>query len=370
MNMNVINIAISIAFLGIVVCCGNKEGNDCFNGEIRYFDNSNTTTKNIKSKSVLLQGNNTGIIAAYDSLLICWSPSFPTHFFTIFNVDTGEEIGTFCRKGQGNEEAVSLNCIFQFFKKGDDLMTLLYASNEGKMFFWNISQSSEKGITVYDTIVPYKNNRIFFQFYQSENILFAYKPSEESLSNDKTNTPFYEKRTIDTDELIREYPIYKTRSVQNSNAVGSIDFFFYTWDTMKPDGSKIAQVMRHLPQINILDTHTGDVVGYRMKNGPDFSLVNTSMEKMHVYYNNVHADDNYIYATYWGKEPWVDRPGAPLPFFNTIHIFDWNGKLLHELITDKSFYRVWSDPVRKRLYTINMNTDEVYYLDLSELNSN
>ncbi len=32
------------------------------------------------------------------------------------------------------------------------------------------------------------------------------------------------------------------------------------------------------------------------------------------------------------------------------------------------FFRVWSDPVRKRLYTINMNIDEVYYLDLDELN--
>lgn len=367
--MKVINITIFIVFLGILVCCKNKDNNDYFNGEIQYFDNSSTTAKNIESKSVSLNGNNTGIIAVYDSLLFCWSPNYSDHFFNIFNIDSGEEIGSFCKKGQGSEEAISLNCIYQFFKKGDDLMTMLYASNEGKMFFWNISQSVEKGTTIYDTIIPYDNNRIFFQFYQSEDILFAYKPSDV-LYADEVTTPFYEKRTIYTDKLIREYPIYKTTSVQNSNAVGSIDFFFYTWDTMKPDGSKIVQVMRHLPQINILDTHTGDVVGYRAENGPDFSLLNSDMEIKNVYYNNVHADDDYIYATYWGKEPWVDRLGVALPFFNTIHVFDWYGKLLYELTTDKSFYRVWSDPVRKRLYTINMNTDEVYYLDLNELNLN
>jgi hypothetical protein len=365
--MKVIHIVISIAFLDILVCCSNKDNNHCFNGKIRYFDNSSMITKSIESKSVPLNGDNTGIIAVNDSLLICWSPGYPGHFFKIFNVDTGEEIGSFCRKGQGREEAISVNCVFQFFKKNDDIMTLLYASNEGKLFFWNISQSIKKGTTVYDTIVPYDNNRIFFQFYQSEDILFAYKPSEE-LNGYEATTPFYEKRTIDTNELIQDYPIYKTKSVENNNSVGPIGFFFYTWDAMKPDGSKIVQVMRHLPQINIIDTHTGDIVGYRMKNGPDFSLLKTDMESMNIYYNSVHADNNYIYATYWGKEPWVDRLGVELPVFNTIHVFDWNGQLLYELITDRSFFRVWSDPIRKRLYTIDMNTDEILYLDLENLN--
>ncbi len=197
--------------------------------------------------------------------------------------------------------------------------------------------------------------------------MFAYKPSED-LNRDEATTPFYEKRTIYTNKLIQDYPIYKIKSVQNSNATSPIDFFFYTWDAMKPDGSRIVQVMRHLPQINILDTHTGNVVGYRIKNGPDFSLLKTNMESMNVYYNCVHADDNYIYATYWGKEPWVDRLGVELPEFNIIHVFDWNGKLLYKLVTDQSFFRVWADPIRKRLYTININTDEVYYLDLDELN--
>lgn len=31
-----------------------------------------------------------------------------------------------------------------------------------------------------------------------------------------------------------------------------------------------------------------------------------------------------------------------------------------------TFFRVWSDPIRNRLYTINMNNDEVYYINLNE----
>lgn len=361
--MKIINIAFFIIILGMFVHCKEGESKDSyyFNGDIQYFDDSSMTVKNVKSKLVSPNGAFSGIVATYDSLLICWNYLLPNHFFTVFNVDTGEERGSFCEKGQGSNEAISVNAIFQLFKKGNDIMTLLYASNEGKLFFWNISQSVMKGETVYDTIVSYNNDRIFFPFYQSEDILFAYKPSDK-LNKEEATTPWYEKRTIYSNELLQNYTFYKKKSVKNSNA-GSLDFFFYTWDAIKPDGSKIVQAMRHLPQINILDTNTGDVVGYRVKKGPNFSLLETDMQLLNVYYNCVHADDDFIYASYWGKEPWIDRLGVELPFFNTIHVFDWNGKPLYKLITDRSFFRIWSDPVRKRLYTIDMNTDEVYYLE-------
>ena len=134
----------------------------------------------------------------------------------------------------------------------------------------------QKGTTTYDTIIPYDNNHILFSFYQIENVLFAYKPAEEINSQEAT-TPHYEKRTIYTNQLIQDFPIYKTKSIQNPNAKSPLDFFFYTWDAIKPDGSKIVQVMRHLPQINIIDTQTGKITSYRIKNNPNFS----SMEHMH-----------------------------------------------------------------------------------------
>ena len=364
MNKKLINITLFTIIIGVFNCCNNDKDGYYFNGNIRYFDNNRKNVKNVTSKSVQLDGVYSGSIAAYDSLLIFWYPVSQGNFFTVFNVDTGKEIGSFCEKGQGPKEAISVNCIFQIFKQENDIMTLLYAPNEGKLFFWNISQSVEKGRTVYDTIVSYKNDRIFSQFYQSEDILFANKPSD--YLKGEVSTPFYEKRTIYTNELIRNYPIYKKSSLRNRNTAEQLKFFFYSWDVIKPDGSKIAQAMWHLPQINILDTHTGDIVGYRMKNSPNFSLLETDLKSMVVYYNTLHADNNYIYATYWGKDMWNDRM---LPFINTIHVFDWNGKLLYELVTDRPFFRsIWLDQVRNRLYTIDVKTDEVYYLDLDELN--
>lgn len=41
--------------------------------------------------------------------------------------------------------------------------------------------------------------------------------------------------------------------------------------------------------------------------------------------------------------------------------------MLYELKTDRVFFRIALEPVRNRLYTTNLDTDEVYYIDLNEL---
>jgi len=367
--MNKLYLATTIfVIISLLVCCNRNIDSDYFNGDIQYFDDSHKIIKNVTSKSVSLDdGIQTGMIAVYDSLLICWSPKYQDHFFSIINLDTGKEIGLFCEKGQGPREASSVNCIFQLFKKENDLCTFLWGYNQSRLFLWNISQSIEKGMTVYDTIVTYEKNRYFFLFYQPDDILYVNRPSD-ILNREEATTPFYEKRTISTQEVIRKYLIYKEPLLRNKDAT-KLEYSFYTWDVIKPDGSKIAQAMRYLPQINILDTHTGHVVGYRMKNSPDFSFFqnDTEINSMNIYYFNIHADNNYIYATYWGKEMWNDRIGDEVPFFNRIHVFDWSGKQIYELVTDRSFLRIWFDPVRNRLYTIDTNTDDIYYIDLFEL---
>ena len=56
-----------------------------------------------------------------------------------------------------------------------------------------------------------------------------------------------------------------------------------------------------------------------------------------------------------------------MPFINTIHVFDWNGCLLYELISDHPIHEIWLDYVRNRLYTTNMDTDEVFYINLEKV---
>ena len=113
----------------------------------------------------------------------------------------------------------------------------------------------------------------------------------------ESSTPYCEKRHIHAEEAVK-FPIYKLESVRNDGAKEPVGDFFYTWSTMKPDGTHIVQAMRKLPQLNMIDTRTGQVIGYRIKGGPDYSLVQTTMSNLTEYYYNVQANDKYIYAVY------------------------------------------------------------------------
>ena len=351
--------------------CGENKNKDkdYFNGEIRHVDGSHRIIKNVSSKLVPLNGGNYGLIAVHDSLLICWNPKLHNYYFNLFNLNTGEEIASFCPKGQGPEDLVDANPIFQILKNKENELSAFLFERE-RLLKWNISQSIQKNTTVWDTIVPFTNkagiHRTYnFIFSPSEDTLLAYvRP--DYINEYRVFTPYYEKRIISADVRVQDFHIYKKETILNKEI--SPDMFFYTWDAIKPDGSKIVQVMRTLPQINIIDTHTGEIIGCRLEGGPDFSLVESKKEYTTVYYNWVHTDDRFIYAVYWGKEQWAVGYEDKIPDFHTIHVFDWEGQLRYELQTDRVFFRIWADPVKNRLYTQNHDTDEVYFIDLNELN--
>ncbi len=364
MNCKSVLMIISSSLL-LFSCSGPRTDRELFNGEIHYVNDESAVSRNVVSQQVLLDGIYTGMIAVHDSLLVCWEPSYQSHFVNLFNIDTGKEIGLFCPQGQGPNEFSNTNPVYQFFKKGDDLMSL-FDGNLRSLFFWNITKSIQTKTTVYDTIMYDKGGLGLFFYYLPDGALLNVISSKFTDDRNAT-TPYCERRSLYTEEGTQLFPIYKSESVSNKSASNPVGRFFNTWDALKPDGTKLVQAMSYLPQLNIIDTNTGQVVGYRLEDGTDYSLVQTDMKNLKRYYLSVQADDKYIYAAYWGKESWGSNPGNSIPKFDQIYVFDWSGNLLYKLKTDRSYYIIWLDTVRNRLYTRDWNTDEIYYLDLNEL---
>jgi hypothetical protein len=348
--------------------CHMTDDSDYFNGEIRSIEDSVKSVKRVTLEAVSLNGAYYGYIAVYDSLIIFMNPKLPDYHFHIFNVDTGEELGSFCNKGEGPEEMIAVDPIFRFFKQGGDLKTLLYASNEKKLFVWNISRSVGKRITVIDTVISYnpsdKNGTTLHSiFYQGEDTLLI-KRASSPVNEREATTPFYEQRTMYSDKLLRNYTLYKKNTIiASEDAVIMPEVLLSSNDALRTDGTKAVQAMVRIPQLNILDLYTGEVVGYRMKGGPGFPFFETKMTVRKSYYIRTQADDNFIYASWWGKEPWGRNE---FPSVNTIHMLDWHGNLIHEFTTDHPIHELWLDHVRNRLYATNMATDEVFYLVLNE----
>ena len=212
--------------------CGENKNKDkdYFNGEIRHVDGSHRIIKNVSSKLVPLNGGNYGLIAVHDSLLICWNPKLHNYYFNLFNLNTGEEIASFCPKGQGPEDLVDANPIFQILKNKENELSAFLFERE-RLLKWNISQSIQKNTTVWDTIVPFTNkagiHRTYnFIFSPSEDTLLAYvRP--DYINEYRVFTPYYEKRIISADVRVQDFHIYKKETILNKEI--SPDMFFYTF---------------------------------------------------------------------------------------------------------------------------------------------
>lgn len=286
----------------LIVCisCSEKyDDNKYFNGDIRKIEDNSGVVRKIALKSVVLNGPNYGYIAVYDSLMFFLNSKLPNHFYNIFNINTGEEIGNFCNRGGGPEESAAFGPISQFFKVGNELKTLLFAPHEERLVIWNITQSIIQGTTIIDKIIPYawrdeNGGACYNEMYlRNDNILLA-RVDPFPLNDEESTLLFYQKRTLDTNKALKNYSIYK-QAIKNEEAPVIPEAFFASADVFKPDGTKVVQVIGHLPQLNVLDFETGQVVGYRMEGGDDFSVFQ-GKRNVKNYYVEVQADDNYIYA--------------------------------------------------------------------------
>lgn len=358
-------IILILCFIG----CNKYNDSTYFNGNIYPINSRMKTSKNVELIPVKpLDGTNFGTISVYDSLLIFWNPKLPNFFFNVFNVDTGEEIGQFCNRGQGPEEVASISFIYQLFEEEKELKTLLFSANDRVIWKWNISKSILQQKTVLDSVIPYSrssdNLGVFYDyiFLQNNDILFT-RVQSMTLSEEEASLPFYQKRTLYSDSTLTDYPIYR-KSIKNDEAFIIPEFFLGSVDAFKTDGSKIVQFMTHLQQFNILDTKTGETIGYRMNGSHDFSIFEEKKKVINTTYVRAQADDNYIYALYWGNEPWGIEDIPPI---NIIHVYDWSGNWLYEIKTDLPVHEMWLDKVRNRLYTTNLNVDDVFYIDLNEI---
>lgn len=358
-----------VLIFAFFACSHRNKDIDYLNGNMVSFSKDSIRTQKMKSYAIGVANCGYGMFSVYDSLLIFWNPNFPDHFFCIYSVDTEKELGFFCNKGRGHNEFFSIGPINQLFQTEDDLKTVICDYNAKKIYNWNISRSILKHNTVFDTIISYKhlknrmNSTVDNLFNLSENVYLA-KMSSLYFEESEQLLPYYQKWKM-ADNKIGDFSLYKGVVVGNEKEYEQLRGRTYSVDVIKPDGTKVVQAMREVPQINIIDIKTGQTTFYRLSDISEASIFGKGSNN-NVYYNSVQADDKYIYATYWGKKQWEVGLGSKSPCIRLIHVFDWDGNLLYELETDRPFFRIALDPIRNRLYTADLNTDEMYYLDLNE----
>lgn len=94
---------ISCILLLVLASCNNNVDSDIFNGNIEKIED-NVVQKEIKFNEFEFNNPNYGKLAIYDTLAIYMTPQSPSHWYQVFNLNTGEELGKFAMKGNGHEE--------------------------------------------------------------------------------------------------------------------------------------------------------------------------------------------------------------------------------------------------------------------------
>ena len=280
-------------------------------------------------------------IQVCDSLSFFYSWMNPKGFFSIININSGQELGTYCPKGNGPQETTGMDPIFEMQNGQDGLRAEIIDIHRDRIFVWNITKSLKTEKTIYDTIRPF--NRLS-RYASPYNWCFRLNDSQyftctSSIPFEDINqvvTPKYAITSSSDNKLIRNYQIYTDSIITvPSNRKWILPNFVSMECCLKPDKSKVAMGMSYYPQVNILDLESGRLKCYRLKSAPSISILNRIW-----YYASVCCDNQYIYGLYNVQDLLQPRNENSV---SVIHVFDWDGHIIRKLALDQLFDQICLD---------------------------
>ncbi|MGN0068992.1 MAG: hypothetical protein ACI350_04610 [Prevotella sp.] len=102
-----------------------------------------------QADSVALAKPHSQFFAVYDTLAMVYIPGLDGYSFEIYNIQTGDLMGSFFPHGHGHGEFLCVEPVGQMFLENGQLTAIIAAFNEQKLLRWNITQSVAQGRTVY-----------------------------------------------------------------------------------------------------------------------------------------------------------------------------------------------------------------------------
>lgn len=354
-----------LLLFAIASCHDKNTDSDIFNGEIKINEDT-IIQQEIEFKELVFQDPNFGEIAIQDSLAFFMNPKLSTHWYQVFDLNNNAEIGRYVNKGNGHKEFSPIAPIFNFYIENNDTKTVLFEANKERISVWNITKSLTNKSTVIEKQIkmPWmqeNNGACFNEIFVKDSCTVYAKVSAISTENQDATLPYYQIRDLRNGEKKSEIHVFKKDILDKKTKYQPE--VFYSHDVIKPDGSKIAQAMLHVPQINIIDTKSGTAVAYQLNYHMTLSDLET-YEDLKTYFIRICADNEYIYTVFYGKEPWGLYD---IPCVNQIYIFDWNGNLIKKILTKHCIDNIAVDHVNKILYTTSPMDEKLYYIKTNEL---
>ena len=274
---------------------------------------------------------NVPMSAIVDSLMISIDRSNQSYMYSVSNIHNDTLLGTFCRRGRSRNEVLDCLPIMNTFTNCEgDLCTIVFSFGDGRLFLWNITKSLATSSDVYENIIHLQNDENWFPFfsgYHLNDTSVIVRNSNQHRSCISCEVPRYEVYSINTGELLHHYDVFKPVEFETNNPIYTSRSFFGCTDCVKPDKTKIAIGMGHMPVFAILDLHTGNCNGFRIKD-----LMRFSPYERIWHFCSLVSDDQFIYALYYGGD--ISNPTSER-HSSTLFVLDWDGQIKSRYVLDR-----------------------------------
>lgn len=324
--------------------------------KIKYI---NTKTINDSLKPELLPFS---VLAPYqisfiDSLLVIITKN-PSEFISIVNTKNDSLIANICNEGRGPNEYIKPFSLKQYGKNktGDQL---LYVTNLIMIKPLNITRSILENKAVCENPIPI-NTRHIDPFLLPQDTKFI---KQQVTYNDPRENIFYPPKYIfKNSSETEEYNIYP--DIIKNTSFPALPLSLYDGVIrIKPDLTKIVDVMGYLDIINIIDPQLKTCTGIVEQDTYSFEdLSYLSMDKVlkTVKYCvlDVSVTNEYIIVLYDGRN--VDNADNQIEKLKpTLKIFNWEGDFLQGYQLSEPLHRIAYDETHKYIYGFDM--EENFY---------
>lgn len=258
---------------------------------------------------------------AVDSFYVFYTMQHPDHRFEVCDLRTMEPIQSVVHVGRGPGEYTYLQCNGRFTHDEKGCGIWFYAGQKQELARLNLTRSRIEGKTCLDNRMTLDERSISDQAGLSGQ-LFAFDRINDSLAifqiiqGTKVLRGIYD---FKKQHILSKFDFDKQSSKEPNLTGGPID--------TRPDARKVVMLPMYFDQINLCDADGGNRFSVSTgKNPITLSQVeNCDRSRRKLYYLDVETTSERIVALYRNHEAQTQE----------LHLFDWDGNLLHVFTLDR-----------------------------------
>lgn len=350
--------------------CKSKTDNGPLLLETREIDCKNLTGDEIQTQHIGLEVPGVTNIAIHDSLLICVT-SDPQGMVKVFNKHTLQPIASFCPKGRAANEfqGMIFNYNMQQYLRNGDLILPLFDTSARTQKELNVSASLREGHTIIEgTMKRPEHSETILLGNSLERAFTFYEPWEDQLrSPGVLPMPVY--AVTENGQIIKEIPVFKEHLKSESTL--RVPAYYRGMMIKHPDRNLVVLPLSGMDYILFFDLDNDRNYAVHQKGSPTAASI-------YIYddYNknenggiggpmHIPGTDMFMCICSSGeytKQAWKeDRLGVELMFF------DYEGNYKGGVKVNNNPQASAYDPETKTLYCSNIGDEQIFTIDLSEI---